>query len=73
MDKEEKKEFERLKRRTTKLLQKDLEFTDLEIAAISRVGHAESMKDITWLVVQQMERIFESIKLVNTLFDDLAK
>lgn len=63
MDAEEKKEFERLKRRTSKLVEKDITFTDLEVAAISRVGHAESMLDISWLVIQQMDRIFDKYKI----------
>lgn len=63
MDKEEKKEFERLKRRTRKLVEKDIDFTDIEVTTISRVGHAESMLDISWLVIQQMERIFDKYKI----------
>lgn len=67
MDKEEKKDFERLKRRTRKLVDKvdnkGLEFTDIEVSAISIVGHAESMRDMSWVVVQQMERIFDKYKI----------
>lgn len=67
MDKEEKEEFKQLKRRTTKMINKadnkGFEFTDLEVSAISRVGHAESMKDLSWLVIQQMERIFDKYKI----------
>ncbi|MEC1638955.1 hypothetical protein P9E76_21520 [Schinkia azotoformans] len=62
------KEFSRLKRRTTKLInkcdEKGIEFTDLEIVAFSKVGHAESMLDVSWLVKkQQLERIFEKYKV----------
>ncbi|MED3792386.1 hypothetical protein P4571_08015 [Niallia alba] len=67
MNREEKKEFERLKRRTTKLINKcdakGIDFTDLEVATISRVGHAESISDVSWLVIKQMERIFDKYKV----------
>lgn len=63
MDTEEKKEFARLKRRTMRLIDKEIEFTDLEVAAISKVGNAKSMLDISWLVEQQMERIFDKYKV----------
>lgn len=63
MDAEEKKEFARLKRRTLKLIDKDVNLTDLEVAAVSRVGHAESILDISWLVLLQMERIFDKYKI----------
>ncbi|WP_019156943.1 hypothetical protein [Robertmurraya massiliosenegalensis] len=67
MDKEEKKEFARLKKRTSKLINKVddkcLEFTNIEVATISKVGHAESMKDISWLVMHQMDLIFDKYKI----------
>ncbi|MCM3443967.1 hypothetical protein [Metabacillus halosaccharovorans] len=67
MDKEEKKDFARLKRRTSKLInkcdEKGVEFTDIEVSAISRVGHAESIKDLSWLVIDQIERIFDKYKI----------
>ncbi|MFD0825835.1 hypothetical protein ACT8ZR_09170 [Neobacillus sp. M.A.Huq-85] len=64
---EDEKEFSRLKRKTTKLVNKienkGIELTDIEISAVSRVGHAESMNDISWLVISEMERIFDKYKI----------
>lgn len=64
----EEKQFSRLKRKTLKLVEKvenrGIELTSIEISAISRVGHAESMKDISWLVEKEMKHIFEKYKIL---------
>lgn len=64
---DEEKEFTRLKRKTQKLIQKcdekGIEFNDIEVSTISRVGNAESMKDLSWLVLYMMEGFFEKYKV----------
>lgn len=61
------KEYSRIKRKVDKLLvkseEKGIEFTDIEISAISQVGHSTKMSDLSWLVIQEMERIFDRYKI----------
>ena len=67
MSKEEVKAFERLKNRTTRLIDKcsdkGIEFSNIEVGAISQVGEANTWKELSWLVIEQMDRIFEKYKI----------
>lgn len=51
----EEREFEVLKAKINKLVSRDIEFNEYEVVAISKLGHADSMKDLSWLCIWVLE------------------
>ncbi|MGC8362910.1 hypothetical protein ACSHUI_00350 [Bacillus subtilis] len=60
-------EFARLRRRVDRLIEKcdkkGIEMNDIELSAISRIGHAKSIHDVSWLVIQTIERTLNKYKV----------
>ncbi|MCI3198100.1 hypothetical protein GXP75_21065 [Bacillus sp. HU-1818] len=63
----EDKEFSRLKRKVNRLIEKcdenGTEFNNIEIGAISRIGHAKSMEDLDCSVLHSIDSIFKRHKI----------
>ncbi|ATO28994.1 hypothetical protein RA13_14090 [Bacillus atrophaeus] len=63
----EDKELSRLKRKVERLIEKcdekGVEFNNIEIAIISRIGHAKNMEDLDCSVLHGIDSIFKQHKI----------
>jgi hypothetical protein len=57
----EKQEFNRLTKKVTRVLNKDLELSDLDISAIKNISKAKNMDEVNFLAFQHFERLYSRL------------